>query len=441
MLSALCPSFPQRWVSTVAVLSLALFCCAEAHLPVIDRLVLSPEPVGPQSLPVGSGYTAKSAPGSRREPAQVSSIDFDSVSGPYLLSGRNAEGEGVECPKTIDIGKVGKPAAGMKLQFGAKSGVVRHADIAVDGVQCSSGGFLEVADLSELGSVDGGGDGKGVLARVAIAGDSEDRVCGKGKFRGMFQFYDDMPRYAASLEDIGGVPKGGLPDARAGQIFFPLVQAPAEGDSMDTPAAYCWYKNSLKQTDASGRPEVGAEEEGGSCFPSDATVELEDGRIAHMKDVRVGDSVKVGPQEFSRVFMFTHKLANTESNFIVLETESGARLALSAGHYIYADGSLVAASEVSIGSVLTLGNGVSDIVVSVSSRTGSGLYNPQTVHGDIVVNGVLSSTYTTAVAPSLAHIFLSPVRNLFAWTGVWLGALHGGCNPLVGLIPVGKYIV
>ena len=51
-------------------------------------------------------------------------------------------------------------------------------------------------------------------------------------------------------------------------------------------------------------------------------------------------------------------------------------------------------------------------VTAVTVEWADGLYNPHTMTGDIVVDGVLTSTYTDAVAPSLAHALLWPVRML-----------------------------
>lgn len=429
------------FVLSASVCALAIFSLTEGHMQELDRVVRAPEPVGAESAPAGKGYTAKSAPGERREPSRVAAIAFEKVGGAYRLAGRNAEGEQVECPKTIEIGEVGKPAAGAKLNFGPKSGVVSHTDISVDGVKCSSGGFLEIADLGDVGSDPGDGNDKNTLARVAVAEDSEARVCGGRKFRGLFQFYDDMPRYVASLEDIGGVPPGGLSGARSGDIYFPLIQEPEGGDSMDAPAAYCWYKNSMKQTDASERPEESKGKDSGSCFPASASVELEDGTFVLMQDLKVGDVVKVGPRQFSPVFMFTHKLSGIEEEFVVLETESGAALPLTKGHYVYADGSMVPGSAVRVGASVVLGTGASDVVAAVSTVRLTGLFNPQTIHGDIVVNGVLASTYTTAVSPTYAHALLSPLRYMFSRLGFSSDAFDRGAEPVVALLPSGKYVV
>lgn len=43
-----------------------------------------------------------------------------------------------------------------------------------------------------------------------------------------------------------------------------------------------------------------------------------------------------------------------------------------------------------------------------------GLYSPVTAHGDVVVDGVVASCYTTSVRAQAAHAFLAPIRALFA---------------------------
>lgn len=181
------------------------------------------------------------------------------------------------------------------------------------------------------------------------------------------------------------------------------------------------------------------EDDGSACFPSDATVELADGSKRAMAELAVGDMVKVGVNEYSRVFMFTHKTAGITQNFVELTTEGGETLRLTKGHYLYVDGEVVAASEVKVGSVLALGNGSDAVVKSVGKVAGEGLYNPQTVHGEVVVNGVRASTYTTAVEPGFAHAILAPFRalDIFGWT---LTALESGNDMLAGAAPSGNVV-
>jgi hypothetical protein len=57
-------------------------------------------------------------------------------------------------------------------------------------------------------------------------------------------------------------------------------------------------------------------------------------------------------------------------------------------------------------------------VVSTTLVEATGLYNPQTIHGDIVVDGIVASTYTTAVDPQVAHGLLAPLRVLYSWLSI-----------------------
>lgn len=176
------------------------------------------------------------------------------------------------------------------------------------------------------------------------------------------------------------------------------------------------------------------------CFPAHATVELRDGSIVRMEELSVGDQVRVSSDEFSEVFMFTHKLSDAKHSFVTLRTASGATISATNGHYIYANGQLAAAGTVRQGDVLTLANGQLDIVDSVRSESARGLFNPQTAHGSIVVNGVLASTYTTAVEPSFAHAILSPLRALNRF-GLSFAALESGGGAMANVLPRGERLL
>jgi Hint module len=171
-----------------------------------------------------------------------------------------------------------------------------------------------------------------------------------------------------------------------------------------------------------------------SCFPSSATVELADSSVVRMDSVKIGDLVKVAPNTFSPVFMFTHKLTNHVSSFVTLTTASGMTLAVSPGHFIYANNALVPASSVTTGMTLETSAGV-DAVVAVTRAHMTGLFNPQTLHGDIVVDGVRASTYTTAVEPTAAHALLAPFRAAYAFLGLSTTALDSGSEALAAVIP------
>eukprot|EP00178_Gracilaria_changii_P026703 TRINITY_DN823_c0_g1_i1.p1 TRINITY_DN823_c0_g1~~TRINITY_DN823_c0_g1_i1.p1 ORF type:complete len:498 (-),score=82.24 TRINITY_DN823_c0_g1_i1:991-2484(-) len=152
------------------------------------------------------------------------------------------------------------------------------------------------------------------------------------------------------------------------------------------------------------------------CFPGDAQVEMADGSFKNMDELSVGDEVRVG-NKFSRVFMFTHSKAETITRFLQLLTKSGRKLSLTSGHMLYVNGIIRAAEQVQVGDYLSLVDGI-DQVVKISTVVKKGLFNPQTVHGDIVVNGLLTSTYTSAIDTKVAHSMLLPLRVIWNVFGV-----------------------
>ncbi|GAB0489891.1 hypothetical protein MMPV_001117 [Pyropia vietnamensis] len=220
-----------------------------------------------------------------------------------------------------------------------------------------------------------------------------------------------------------------------------------------------------------------------SCFPATARVTRADGTTARMADVAVGDLLRVSTgggggggerglpaaDAFSRVYMFAHRLIGGEYDFMELSTSDPARptLTLSAGHLVYlADGRLVAAAAVVPGDRLqpaapldlwpggdgasaaaaatACANGTSAVgrcaaisapplskpppvwVTSVAARRLPGLYNPMTLHGDLIVDGYRVSTYTTALPPAVGVPLSAPLRALYATTGLSTAALEGG---------------
>jgi hypothetical protein len=188
--------------------------------------------------------------------------------------------------------------------------------------------------------------------------------------------------------------------------------------------------------DTSGDAATKKKTRASSCFPAGATVELEGGAVVPVDTLAVGDRVHVGHGQFSEVFMFTHRVADHAGEYVEVATATGAVLRATSGHYLYVNGGLVPAGSVTVGDTVELGRGGMDVVARVSTVLSTGLYNPQTVHGDVVVDGVRASTYTTAVAPALAHAALAPVRAVFSVLG-WSTAVLDGGSPLAALLPSG----
>lgn len=194
-------------------------------------------------------------------------------------------------------------------------------------------------------------------------------------------------------------------------------------------------QDSEEDAEASESPD--SEDDDEVCFPASATVTLESGAVVRMDDLTVGDRVMVKDGVFSDVFMFTHKLADVQSNFVKVTVDGGAELLLTPGHYMYVNGALAAAKTIVAGDSVEKADGDLTTVKDVTMVTDKGLYNPQTVDGDIIVNGIRASTYTTTFEPTFAHAALAPVRWLYANFGFSTAALDAGAGILAKAVPSG----
>lgn len=153
---------------------------------------------------------------------------------------------------------------------------------------------------------------------------------------------------------------------------------------------------------------------GDVCFPAAATAQLSSGRVVRMDELQTGDNVLVAPGIFSPIIGWTHRDSTPMSAIYTrLDTDSGHSLTTTDGHYVYADGKMMKAEDVRVGMVMKTGTGSDTAVVDVRRVADNGLYNPQTIHGDIVVDGLLSTTYTKTVPPMTAHAMLAPIRAAF----------------------------
>ena len=89
---------------------------------------------------------------------------------------------------------------------------------------------------------------------------------------------------------------------------------------------------------------------------------------------------------------------------------------MSAGHYLYVNGDLRTAGVVKPGDKLRGSDWEDNLLVTeVKTETGRGLYAPTSMHGDLLVEGVVVSSYTNAVHPGVAHKLLHPLRLLYRY--------------------------
>ncbi|KAA8494756.1 Protein hedgehog [Porphyridium purpureum] len=164
-----------------------------------------------------------------------------------------------------------------------------------------------------------------------------------------------------------------------------------------------------------------------TCFPADAVVELEDGRLVRMDELQIGARVRVSANEFSEVVFWGHKSpqAVPAERFVRLQLEGGIAITVSTGHLVPTQQGLRRAGVVRHGDLLAHVSHGWLRVETVEQPSGfvKGLYNPHTRHGSIVVNQVVFSCYTDVLLPGLAHALLLVERVAFRLGWSLLGML------------------
>lgn len=311
--------------------------------------------------------------------------------------------------------------------------VISHSQILHDGVKCTGDGYTVVDDAGTVVNLDefkrilqsDSGIATTVVSKVLANTDSmlgyelAERTCGNAVGFSKSTGYTFIHEHDRDIELLPGAL------TLENGYRYMLVLSSKDGKSIS--CAYNAAKEPTNATpaplsddsssgDSSAMPEAQSSSDsdsGAKCFPASASVTLESGEIKNIEDLALGDRVHVGSNRYSDVFAFTHKLSTVCSTFVQISSASGDSISLSPGHYLYVNGQLTPADEVSVGDLVELSSGRFSAVVAVRRLTLRGLFNPQTIEGSIVVNGIRASTYTTAVHPVTAHALLSPLRTLY----------------------------
>lgn len=164
-----------------------------------------------------------------------------------------------------------------------------------------------------------------------------------------------------------------------------------------------------------------------ACLHGDGKVVLKSGMEKSVRDLLVGDTVLVGQGTYSRVFLFTHRDENESAVFIRIkasdERNRSFTVTVTTMHYLYTDRGLVQAGQVTVRDRILHANGPWISVVHVFRFKDRGIFNPQTLHGDIVVNGIRLSTFTSTIEANTAHSLLAPLRAVYVACGIHLSAL------------------
>ncbi len=267
------------------------------------------------------------------------------------------------CPRAITHKSYATLNANPQFPGGAnvtvkKSYAVAHEQISQNGVVCTSHGSLTVSEVDIESAVNatsrhlGAFNAVPILASIAqqnattfLGFEETIRTCGgTGITAGTFFFF---------VEEEKNVNITGIPMLTPGSKY--MIVSPLTSD------APCLYAS------RSAKKAPAKENNNMLCFPADATVAIAGGRRKRMDEVRVGDRVRVGPDEFSDVFLFTHREKKSLVQFVQIETVTGHIVQLTDGHFVYCNGELVPARDVRVGDVVELENGEKVPVLSVGS--------------------------------------------------------------------------
>ncbi|GAB0489077.1 hypothetical protein MMPV_000293 [Pyropia vietnamensis] len=336
---------------------------------------------------------------------------------------------------------------------------IDHANITANGTACAVGGRatlfepsllanktaitdLEASARNDAVALLGNPVAAAIMTALRGAGggnewlggyEEQERVCGGYRWPAAITFllYTD----GVSATDVGfSTDEGGmvviLPGNatcvytideadREGVPHLPAVggtdepEEPVESDEPTSPSS----PSPAPSPTPSPTTSVAADNDGATCFPADAVVDTPRGPV-RVDALVVGDEVAAPGGGTSTVFLFTHASpphADRHHVYVELAAADGRTLTVTPSHYVYVDGGRrVPAGSVAVGDALDDAAGACVPVVGVRRLAAPrGLYNPQTLGGDLVVSGFRVSTYTTAIEPATAHGLLAPVR------GVW----------------------
>jgi hypothetical protein len=151
---------------------------------------------------------------------------------------------------------------------------------------------------------------------------------------------------------------------------------------------------------------------GFQCFSGSNTVQVQGRGLVQMDSVRIGDYVSAGKNRFSRVYSFGHIDRDAETEYHQIYANGLERpLEVSSMHMVFVNGRMRPASHVKTGDMLGKYK-----VLNVKMVKRRGLYAPFTESGDIVVSGVLVSSYITILDHTpinqhfASHAALAPFR-------------------------------
>ena len=159
-----------------------------------------------------------------------------------------------------------------------------------------------------------------------------------------------------------------------------------------------------------------------ACFAGSETLSLESGEVRAISDVRVGDRVlaadAAGRTSYSDVVYVPHRANSDDALFTHITTASGRDIKMTPSHIILAGPCrssaslpLAHASSVSVGDCVMTVSG-KDMVSTVETVQGKGLYTVVTKEEYVVVNGIIASPF--AANHMVANLYYNLHRFVYS---------------------------
>ena len=156
-----------------------------------------------------------------------------------------------------------------------------------------------------------------------------------------------------------------------------------------------------------------------ACFAGPENLQLESGELRVISDVRVGDRADAaGRPSYSEVVFAPHRANEDDAPFTHITTATGRDIKMTPNHIILAGSChstgplpLKYASSVSVGDCVMTVSG-KDMVSTIETIHGKGLYTIITKEEYVVVNGIIASPF--AVNHMLANLYYNVHRFVYA---------------------------
>ena len=141
-----------------------------------------------------------------------------------------------------------------------------------------------------------------------------------------------------------------------------------------------------------------------TCFSERSEILVDGKGLMRMDALQIGDSVQIADGTFSKVYSFGHKASTQRTKYLQVFSASmdkGRPLEISPEHLIYTRDTskktwkLVPAGDLNAGDSLLSANERPSTILWIREIERNGAYAPLTLSGNLLVNGVLTSSYVS----------------------------------------------